>query len=205
MAVVVALVRTGWSGTTGGPGVTQLHVEGITDPHTWDAAAAQIAVDAVRTFWDAIKAYLPNEIVLTVSPVVDVYDIISGDLVGSYSAATPPASVTGSATGVYSMASGMKINLNTGVIRNGRRVRGGIFVVPADGTAFTNGGVVAATPRTTMNTAVNTMRGTLVAANKQLVVYSRPVTTPTARDGATAAVNGAETSEKGAILRGRRD
>lgn len=205
MAVVVALVRTSWLGTSGGPGLTQLAIEGITDPHTWDAAAAQIAVDAVRTFWDSIKANMPNELTFTVSPVVDVYNIISGDLVGSYSAATPPTSVLGTDTGVYSMASGAKINLNTGVIRFGRRVRGAIYLVPMASLQTTNTGTVASTARTTFNNAVNTMRGTLVAANKQLVVYSRPRVLPTPRDGATSPVTGAETSEKTAVLRGRRD
>lgn len=205
MAVVVAVVRTGWLGTSGGPGLTQLFIEGITDPHTWDAAAAQIAVDAVRTFWDSIKALLPDEIVLTVSPVVDVYTIATGELVGSYSAATSPTSVVGTSAAVYSMASGMKANLNTGVIRNGRRVRGGIFIVPASSNTMTTNGAVASANRATVNTALNTMRGTLVAANKQLVVYSRPTDTPTVRAGATAPVNAVETSEKVAILRGRRD
>lgn len=205
MAVVVAIVRTSWLGTSGGPGLTQLAIEGITDPHTWDAAAAQIAVDAVRTFWDAIKANMPNELTFTVSPVVDIYTILSGTLVGSYSAATPPTSVLGTDTGTYSMASGAKVNLNTGVIRNGRRVRGGIFLVPMAGLQTTNTGTVASTARTTFNNAVNTMRGTLVAANKQLVVWSRDNTGVEPGNGATSPVNGVETSEKVAILRGRRD
>lgn len=205
MAVVNAVVRTHWQGTTGGPGLTQLHMQGITDPHTWDAAAAQVAVDAVRAFWDAVKGIIPNEVTLTVDPVVDVYNILDGELVGSYSAATPPVNVLGTATGSFSMASGVKLNLNTGVIRNGRRVRGSIFIVPADGTAFTVTGVVSAGTRATINTAANTLRTTLAGSNKELIVYSRPKTSPVFVGGAASPVNGAEAAEKGAILRGRRD
>lgn len=205
MAVVTAIVRTSWSGTSGGPGLTQLAIEGITDPHTWDAAAAQVAVDAVRTFWNAIAGYLPNELILTTSPVVDVYNIMSGKLVGSHQAATAPASVLGTDAGIFSMASGAKINLNTGVIRNGRRVRGAVFLVPAGATTMSTAGLTSSAARTAINSAVNTMRGTLVAANKQLVVWSRNTTGTEPGDGVTSPVVGVETSEKVAVLRGRRD
>lgn len=205
MAVVLGIVRTGWTGTSGGPGLTQLAVEAAADPHTWNSAAAQSAVDAVRVFWDGVKALMPDDIVLTVSPVVDIYSIATGELVGSHSATTPPTSVTGTNAGAFAMASGMKMNLNTGVIRDGRRVRGSVFLVPASGAATGSNGLVLSASRTTVNTAGNAMRGALTTAGLNLVVWSRPTSPGPSTDGATAICNGVETSEKGAVLRGRRD
>lgn len=172
------------------------------------AASAQTLVDAVRAFWQAINGQLPDEIVLTVSPVVDSYNEINDQLFASVSAATPPASVSGTSVGSYSMPAGMKINLNTGVIRDGRRVRGSIFVVPAAGAAMNAQGAVTAAVRTSTNTAANTLRTTAAAANHPLCVFSRPrdasATLP-ARVGAVSLVSACETNEKSAILRGRRD
>jgi len=208
MAVVVGVVRTGWSGTSGGPGVTQLAIEAITDPHTWDAAAAQVVVDAVRAFWVAYPSGLPNDITLTVSPTVDVYNIISGELVGSYSAASAPASVSGTNAGSYSMAAGAKIALKTATIRNGRRVRGGLFIVPTAGDVMDSNGTVSSTPRAAWVTAMNACMAELVAENLQLVIWSRPreaTEEAPARDGATAVVTSVEALVKGAVLRGRRD
>lgn len=208
MPVVVALVRTNWSGTTGGPGLTQIAMEAITDPHSWDATAAQTAVNAMRTCWQGMNSMLPDNIKLDVSPVVDVYTKIDGQLVGSYSAATTPTQVVGTSTAVFSMAAGVKVNLNTGQIRNGRRVRGSVFIVPATSAAFSTDGLVLSGSRVTINGSFNGMITTLAAANLVPCVWSRPIPAGKLygpRDGATTPVTGIETSEKGAILRGRRD
>lgn len=208
MAIVFGMVRTNWSGTTGGPGLTQMAVQGITDPHTWNAAAAQRAVDAVRKAWFACVAYIPDNIKLDVQPVVDVYSSLDGELVGSYAAATTPAQVTGTATTSFSMANGLKVNLNTGAIRNGRRVRGSVFIVPAAIGAFTTDGLVAAATRTAINAAFQQINTDLLATNEQVAVWSRPLPEghpKYPRPGALTAVTSFETSEKGAVLRGRRD
>lgn len=208
MAVVLGVCRTAWAGTSGGAGVTQLAIQAKTDPHTWDAAAAQVVVDAVRAFWAAYPSGLPNDITLTVSPVVDVYDIADGELVGSYSAATAPASLVGSNAGSYSMASGGKIVFRTSTIRFGRRVRGGFFIVPTAGDVFDSNGQVSSTPRAAWITALGTLKTTLSAANKELVVWSRPLEETSDRPfraGAAAPVTAFEAPAKGGILRGRRD
>lgn len=171
----------------------------------WTTTQAQNAVNAVRTWWDAAKAYIPDEVQLTVSPVVDIYNEIDGQLVASVSAPTPPVSVQGIGTGAFSMPVGIKMNLNTGVIRNGRRVRGSIFIVPGHGSAFTNTGVVAAATRAALNTAAATMLSSLSSSGLELSVYSRPLVLPTPRVGAISKVSAIETNEKAAILRGRRD
>jgi hypothetical protein len=165
---------------------------------------AQAAVNAVRAYWNSLAAHLPNEITLTVEPVVDVYDAVSGALVASQTAGSPPAAVNGTDTGVYAMAVGIKANLNTSVIRNGRRVRGAMYIVPAGQSAFTNVGLVGSTAKTAVNTAGATMKTAFTTGDIELLVWSRPTTT-TSNDGDVAPVNTIEANEKAAILRGRRD
>jgi hypothetical protein len=204
MPLNVGLIRTGWVGTSGGPGLTQLAFENATGDDI-TVGQAQAAVNAVRAFWDGIKSLLPNELTLTVSPVVDIYNYQDEELIGSFSAPTVPAAVTGTAAGNYAAGIGFKVNLNTGFIRYGRRVRGSIFVVPSDALCFTNTGVVASATKTTVNTAAATMLAAFVTAGCNLNVWSRPVLLPEERTGWLTVVQGIDTNEKSAILRGRRD
>lgn len=205
---MVHIVRTSWSGLSGGLGLTQLAVD-YTVPAfgAMTPGDAQAAVNAVRAYWDAIKALLPNELQLTVSPVVDYYLVNNAELAGSATAATSPVSVLGTSSLDYSMAAGLKVNLNTGVIRNGRRVRGSIFLVPLAG-AFSATGTAGATAKTTINAAGTSLMSALATAGLKLCVWSRPLeaTDPKGpRDGALSVVSAMETSEKTAVLRGRRD
>lgn len=203
----VAIVRTAWAGTSGGPGLTQTAFN-TGDFGPVSAGQAQTAVDAVRAWWQALITLLPDELVLTVSPVVDWYDHGTGTLQGSVSAATPPASVAGTSAAVFSMASGVKANLNTVTIANGRRVRGAIYIVPAASTTMNTTGGVLSTARTTINTAGNTMRTAFTAASMQLCVWSRPLKDAEGnieRLGTLSPVTGVEANEKVAVLRGRRD
>lgn len=205
--MAVGLIRTSWAGTSGGPGLTQMAIQEA-DGTFITEAGAQTAVDAVRTFWNSLVGLLPNEIILSVSPVIDFYNELNGDLISSISAATAPALVAGTDTNAYSMATGGKMNLNTGVIRDGRRVRGAVYIVPLAFGAFTAFGGLGSTPRSTISTAGNTLRTNLAAANLPLVVWSRErkaTATKPQRNGAKTLVSAIETSEKGAILRGRRD
>lgn len=206
---MVHIVRTQWAGTSGGPGLTQMAVD--TTDSTFGALTpgqAQSAVDAVRAFWSALSTHLPDEILLTVSPVVDYYLVHNAQLAGSASAPTPPANVTGSSVGVYSMATGPKINLNTGQVRNGRRVRGSIYVVPGGSVTMGPSGMCSASTKTAFNTAGTNLRTALAAGGLKLGVWSRPVAADQPkgpRDGAWTDVSALECNEKLAVLRGRRD
>lgn len=202
--MTVGIVRTAWAGTTGGPGLTQTAFA-PTDFGPPTAANAQAAVNAVRAFWEAIKANLPSNILLTVSQSVDFYDHATGELTGTVAAATAPASVVGTSSAVYSAASGFKVNANTGTVRFGRRVRGAIYVVPAASTTTSTNGLINSTLRTAVNTAAATMQTSFNGAGLVMVVWSRPRTEPTVRAGALTAITSWETNEKVAVLRGRRD
>lgn len=198
------MVRTMWSGTTGGGGLTQLAVRDVTGA-LMTTGQVQSAVNAVRAFWDGIKGLLPDEVTLNVSSVVDGYEIDPGNLAWSAVAATPAAAVIGTSATSFSMAAGVKANLNTDVIRFGRRVRGAIYIVPATTAAFSTSGLVAGSARTTINTAGATLRSSLNTAGLELGVWSRPITEGNTRPGFFSICSGIETNEKTAILRGRRD
>jgi len=200
----VALIRTHWSGTSGGPGLTQTAVFNASGA-LLTQSQAQAAHNAVRAFWDAIKANLPDEIVLTVDPVVDMYDTANGELGASVTVNTPSATVTGTSTQNYSMAAGVKANLITGIISNGRRVKGAIYIVPTTSGAFSANGLVSSTTTSAINTAGATLISAMATAGLNLGVWSRPRTTPTTREGFVSVVSNVQTNEKTAVLRGRRD
>jgi hypothetical protein len=202
------MIRTAWSGTSGGPGVTQVFFQDANSFGEISSSQAQSAVNAMRAFWGAIALYIPDNITLTVSPVVDSYNVVSGDLEASVSAATAPPTIAGVNTTGFAMASGFKVNLNTTTIRRGRRVRGGIFVVPSGGNAFSTDGQVISTARTAINTAGQQFLSALSTAGLRLVVFSRPLSAGQVggpRSGDVAPVTVMETNEKTAVLRGRRD
>lgn len=208
MAVVLGIVKTHWSGTSGGPGITQLAFQAQTDPHTWDESAAQIAVDSVRSFWAGIVAQLPNNVSLTVDPVVDIFNIIDAGLVGSQAANIPPAVVTGTDGSAFNMAAGIKVSMKTGSVLNRRRVHGGLYVVPSAGGAFDFDGVVTSTAQTAILNSINTLRTFMLTSNAGLCVWSRPKKAKgikPAVPGAASDVTGFVINPHGGMLRGRRD
>lgn len=204
MDTQVGIVRTHWTGTSGGPGISQFAVIGDDEFISWDNTVAQAVVNAVRTFWDTNKNTLPNEISLTVDPTVDIFGIVTGTLEDSKTAAAAPATVTGTNAGAYSMPSGAKINFRTTTIANGRRVRGSVFIVPCGGDVFDTNGTVSSTPRTNWVTAAGVMKTAFKTVDLDHAVWSRPSALG-ANDGGGAVVTGYDVPTKGAILRGRRD
>lgn len=203
----VSVVKTHWLGTTGGPGLSQIAFR-KGDNSDITATDAQTCVNAVRTFWNAITSYIPNEVTLTVDPIVDSFTVLSqnNDLHSSVSAATAPAVVTGIATGSYSMAAGLRLEMNTGVIRFGRRVRGSLFIVPTDSSAFSNVGTTNPSAKSAIEAAADTMRVAFINNATPIVVWSRwnKIKHPE-RPSAISDVNTIKLNDKTAILRGRRD
>lgn len=201
---MVAIVRTEWSGTSGGPGLTQMAVLGAAGG-IWNPGGTQAAVNAVRAFWASLTGQLPNELSLVVSPVIDDYDTVSGELVGSYTAGTSPAPVLGTSTATYAAGAGFKVTWNTGQIRNGRRVRGSTFVVPAAQVVYDTSGRIIGTTQTVVNNAAGTLLSALGSAGTSMAVWSRPRELPTPRGGYATEVVTGTCSSKTAIMRGRRD
>lgn len=201
---MVAIVRTSWSGTSGGPGLTQFAVLGAAGG-IWNPSGTQAAVNAVRTFWDALKSNLPDELKLDVSPVIDDYDTVTGDLVGSYVAGTAPLQVAGTSAGSYVGGAGAKVTWNTGQIRNGKRVKGSTYLVPISNGVFGATGTVGPTAVTTINLAASNLLSQLAAGGTSMAVWSRPGPPARPRAGFATEVLTGTCNLKSAILRGRRD
>jgi hypothetical protein len=171
----------------------------------WNPDATQASVNAVRTFWDSMKTYLPDELQLRVSPTIDVYNEADAKLTNSYTAATPPVTVNGSSATVYAAGAGFKITWGTGQIRNGRRVRGTTFVVPAASNCYASNGMISSAVVAVMNTSAANLLAALSAAGTSMAVWSRPIELPQPRLGTVTSVIGGSCSTKTAVLRGRRD
>lgn len=199
------IVRTTWAGLQGGPGITQMAIESDPPGAFLDAAGAQTVVNAVRSFWQSIATDIPNDVSLTVQPLIDFYVTADGTLGGPVQAATPPTAVTGSSAGAYSAASGAKIKLSTAGIKNNRRVRGAIFLVPLATGAYDTNGSVSSSLGTSVASAYATLNTALDGVNFSLGVWSRPIGTPPGVGGSWHEVTGVSVPSKVAVLRGRRD
>ena len=201
---MVAIVRTEWDGTSGGPGLTQFALIGGNE---FSAGTAQAAVNAVRKFWNTLGAYLPDEVKLNVSPVVDIYNEADAVLTGSVVAPVVPLQVAGIGASGYAGGAGLKLNWNTGIIRNGRRVKGATFIVPALATCFGTTGTPTPTITGNINQAATVMMADLTAGGTALAVWSRPLVKDEVitRAGAISGVISGTLASKSAILRGRRD
>lgn len=201
--MTVGVVRVEWSGTTGGPGLTQFAIA-ASGGATWTAANAQSAVDTVRGFMVLNQPYIPNEVTLQVQPDVDQYDELTGQLVATTTAGVTPTSVLGGNTGSYAGGAGYRYNWRTGVIRNGRRVNGKTYIVPAAASIFTTDGTLGSPQVTSFNTNAATFLSNLASGGLGLVVWSRP-NELTGMPGAMSGVSTGDVSDKSAILRTRRD
>lgn len=201
---MVAIIRTEWSGTSGGPGLTQMAVLGAAGGD-WNPSGANAATAAVRKFWESFRIYLPDELKLQVNPVIDVFDTVSGELLASHVATTVPAVTTGSGTTGYAGGVGGKVVWNTGQIREGRRVKGSTFIVPMLSSVFTGTGTIQPGTTTQINASATALIADLAAAQTSLAVWSRPASSPSFRAGFATQVVAGSMGQKSAILRGRRD
>lgn len=201
---MVYIVKTTWAGLQGGPGITQMALEPTVPDTFMDAETAGDITDAVRTFWQALVSQLPNEVSLTVQQTIDRYTTATGELVGSITGDTVPAVVTGLNTNTYNAAGGYRIKILTDGIKNNRRVRGAIFVVPVGGDQYNNSGSVDSFTISTTNTAQANLRTALAGLNYDLGVWSRPIGTPPGVGGSFHKTTGLVVSPKAAVLRGRR-
>lgn len=204
---MVYIVRTLWSGTSGGPGITNMAFENDVEGNFMDTTTAQTLVNAVRTFFNAQASALPNDVTLSVSNSIDSYNNQTGDLGATITAASAPAAVVGEGAGSFAPASGYKVNLLTSSVLNNRRVRGRVFIVPAIGTAFDVSGLITSTIRGNATTAGAALLTAVDGLNMDWVVWSRPVyvNKVLTKEGEVSKVTGVTVNAKSSILRGRRD
>jgi len=181
-----------WSGISGAPGYTVLHVGGVVDP-----SAAQSVANLVRAWFDSMKTFIPNDATIVFPGEMTTHDD-DGTLTGAVTVATPPANVAGSDTGTFSSPTGLRIQWETGSIVNGRRLRGRTFIVPLAGLGFENNGTIQPTVVTNYTTYATTLLNALTTLGFPLVVWSQV-------GAVTFPVTAASVPDQATVLRSRRD
>lgn len=196
----VSTVTLLWNGFTGAPGYSRVNFQEMADVATCNAAGA-----ALRTFTNAVQAYMLSTWTVAVQPVVQHHDIATGDLIGETTMSVLPATVTGgqTPTTAYAGGSGAVINWVTGAFWQGRKVRGRTFLVPVM-ACYSNDGTVS----TAFQNAVTAAGNALIAdPTTSISVWAKKFddeTPPNQTSGALFSVSGCVVPDRAAQLRSRR-
>lgn len=196
--MVMMRVRTIITVGTGLPGLNTFYFNG-SNPTPVTADATDVCA-RVRAFWNAIISLCPTGQLASVQPNVDLIDSVDGQLAGGLTATTP-ALVTGTGGTVAPTATQMLLSLETGVIVNGRRLRGRSFIGPCAIGVVSSSGALGAAQQITLTNAANTM----ISGS----TTSFPVVWHRKKDdthlGTNAAVTAFLAKQTLAVLRSRRD
>jgi len=192
--------RAVWSVTGGGTGYSVFHVREPTGVNI--EASAEAFADDLRAGLVTLGGDLPNDVTINFESEAREIDVSTGELLGVH-AVSPPVAVTGVQTGVYAAPSGAKVDLITGAVVAGRRLKGRTFIVPLSATSYSDSGRIATSAVGRLNTAFEMFRDAVSAYS--LAVWSRPKTGEGARPGFLADVISVSASTKAAVLRSRRD
>lgn len=181
-------VRVLWTGTgTVGEGLSTFY---------FDSVATGFVAD-LSTFFNAIKAAVPNDVTWTCDSSGDTIDSDNGALNGTWTDGSP-FSIVGGSTGNWAAGVGYRFRWLTGGIHLGRRVVGSTFICPIDGSLFDATGTIDNTTRTTALTAAAAL---LAAQTPDWKIWSRPNDVGAS---AVSAVTGVSLPDKVSWLRSRR-
>lgn len=193
MDIIRILVR--WTGFNGAPGYSSFHFAGggglISD--------AQQVADRVYSAFNEISAMLPEDVTITIESEAQVLNSDTGLLQG-FLQVDPLGTISGTADGGYSAASGAVVNWRTDDVRFGRRIRGRTFIVPIGGIYYGDDGTLTTGALSDLNSFATTMRG--FDLDSELGVWSRPID---GAGGVFATVTGHNVPDMAAVLRSRRD
>jgi hypothetical protein len=188
-------VRVDWTGFKGAPGFSNHYFSPGTPP----------PLTALRTFYEALKAFLPTGTTLTYPGAGDVINETTGTVTDSWTTAAP-ATTVGTGAGVYSGTSGFLVEWLTSTVLDGRRPRGKTFIVPVISTCLATDGTLSDTNVATVKAAADAF---VAATTGQFFVWHRPIKNPdpphnVTRLGGVAAVTGTLVPDKQMVLRSRR-
>jgi hypothetical protein len=194
-------IKINWSGFTGGPGYTNLHFE-PTAGGAIDQTVVDSAVNKAAFFLSPWRAYQPLNLSTSVDTAVAEIDENSGTIQNYWTGPTVAPGL-GASSGVYAAGSGACISLYTADVRNGRRVRGRIFMVPLGNAALEADGTINSGALTAMRSSAATLIDELDPA--RLTVWVRPFGFPIEINGGAYNVTSYSIKDKVAQLRSRRD
>lgn len=154
-------LRVLWGGTNiAGPGVTTFYFTG--------SMVGKPA--ALVTLFTAHAGMLPPGGTLTIPGQGDVLEDSTGVLTGGWTASGGGV-VNSSGTGNWLAGAGAVVDLGTGNVHKGRRVKGRYFLVPITTAQADSNGTIANATITSQNSALTTF---LAAVTPDWRVYSRP-------------------------------
>lgn len=182
--------RPEWNIPGAGPSISVLNMRTL-------SLDDQGAVNEIRSFFNAIAALIPNDVLITFPGVLSVLDAVTGQLTAEVTV-TSPASVTGGGTLGWAGGVGALVQWDTGVIIGGRRQRGRTFLVPLAASVFDTNGTLTGSAQATLEAAAEGLIAGLDVLGSELVVWSR-------KNGVETNVAAATIPDRSAILRDRRD
>ena len=179
-------LRVTWDGLGGLPGLSTFYY-GVASPNVSDTVA----------LFNAVKAFVPPGIVWTIPSSGDELDSATGTLTGGW-VGTGGATVTATGGGTqYAAGTGAIMNWETGVVHNGRRIKGRTFLCPLVTGAYTASGGISSTYLTPLQTAMNAW----VASGVAKGIWSKG---RFPGDGVYAAINAGVAPSRTTSLRSRR-
>lgn len=180
-----------WSGSPGLPGYSQFY-QGVTGSISSDAQGGQNDIGAF--FW-SLLALIPEEVTVTVDPVYQVINEVTGAVTGEEVVGAPVTLNVGTYVGEWSRQVGALVEWSTGSFIAGRRLRGRTYLVPLGACAATDGTL----PDSTLAT-VRAAAQYIVVSSHDFLVWHRPIA---GAGGAAVALTGAIVRDHAAILRSR--
>lgn len=197
----IAKVKVRWQGFNGAPGWSNFFFRADAADSSFDAGAF-MAADRINAFIQNVAPVIPPSVTMQVQNDIEALDEATGQMQHVWTDDPFPTHPGTNANSTYSGPSGMVITWRTAGVRNGRRVRGRTFLVPASAGIYEANGTIAAAHLTTVQNAANSLL--TEPASPDLGIWARP-TAKGASDGAWFDVTGATIPDIGAILRSRRD
>lgn len=196
-------ITTRWDGFIGAPGWSKIWFEELADSTSRNNAGA-----AVSNFWLALVNFYRAPFTWTVSPIVQNFDIQTGQLTNEFTMSTVPNVRTGTVpnTTAYAGGTGCVVHWQTGVVLDGRKVTGKTFLVPTT-NMFEADGTITTTARTTIADAGNALATNV---NVRQVVYHRVFDKKAGEPGRTQVggnlvrVSAAVVPDRSATMRSRR-
>lgn len=188
-------VRVVWTGFKGAPGYSNFYFAPGTPP----------PLNALRTFFEAVKANIPLGVVITYPGTGDIISEVNGAITDSWTASAP-AVTTCTGSGTYTGPAGIVVEWLTSTVIDGRRPIGKTFLVPCSTTVIQNDGTISDAILTSVKAAADVFVG---ATASQFFVWHRPVKDPNpphtvTRLGGVAAVTSTRVPDLQAVLRTRR-
>jgi hypothetical protein len=186
-------VRSEWDGPQiRGGGLTLHHFNNL-------PADAQACVDAVEDFWTIVLGRTNSGNGVTISSTVSQIDAATGTLQAVVGVSSPGRQAGALAQAALPPATQGPLTLNTTEVRNGRVIRGRIFMPAQTETDNDGDGTTSTTWQTTMESAGTQLADDLTAVWS---VWSRPVA---GSGGVLANVEDTTAGEQWWVLTSRRD